>query len=320
MSIEINFNTPTAARRFRPGHQERVDQRREVRRYQRVLQAALDAIERAGEDNEHTDDETIVRSSHREQRRLLRRIDAYRVPNVAILPGHPLFNTENIDYDDLTQTTIKHIVAEMIKQMYQTAISRFRLDTGDHTEGRWTPTLDGVMFVNEHVENRLYRNAYMKQAIAVLIDISNVEFVADDNDETINYIINWCRFENFQYRLEPPHQNHGFETLLQQTIVADIMQPLNIVVVVRPIQSENVVMTCGICFDDDVCVNESAVITACNHVLCSGCVSGTARARGIKSFILCPYCRTEISTLSVASHAEYNVVVAGLAPVPIPID
>jgi hypothetical protein len=310
MSIEIN--TPT---RFRPGHEERVEQRREARRYQRVVQASLDAIERATEDNEHTDDESIVRSSHREQRRLLRRIDEYCVPNVSILRGHALFNTENIDYAALTETTIKSIVAEMIKQMYKIAIARVRLDTGDHSEGRWVPTIDGVEFVNEHVESRLYRNNFMKQSISILIDISNVEFSDIDNDDAIKYIINWCRFENLQYRLTPPRQNHAFETLIQQTIVADIMKPLNIDVVVRPVQPENVAMTCGICFDDDVRVNDSAIITACNHVLCSGCVSGTARARGIKSFILCPYCRTEISTLSVASHAEYNVVVAGLAPI-----
>jgi hypothetical protein len=309
-TMEINFTTPpplSSQRNRRPGH----EQRREQRRHQRVVQAALDAIQDAEAALEDTDDETIVRTSFREQSRLLRRIDAYDMPNIILLQGHPLFGAIILDYYELTKSTIKLIVAEMLKQLYNFAIARFRLDTNTQGDDLWRQTPAGIEFVNDYVLRRLYRNHYMEQAITILINVSNIEFA---DAESITCIINWCRFNNFQYRYREPNLVFEFEALLQQTLVVDVMKPLNINVVVRQLQDENVVMTCGVCFDD-VRVNETAVITGCNHVLCSGCITGTANARGIKSFILCPFCRTEISELSVPTHCEHDAVVAGLAPV-----
>ena len=308
--MEINFTTPppSGQRTRRPGH----EQRREQRRHQRVVQAALDAIQQ--DEDEDTNDETIGRLSFREQRRLLRSIDAYDMPNIVLLPGHPLLGAIILDYHELTKSTIKNIVAEMLKQLYNFAIARFRLDTNTQDQqDRWNPTPDGIEFVNDYVLSRLYRNSYMEEAIAILINASNISF--PDADGPISCIINWCRFENCQYRYQRPND---FETLLQQTLAIDVMKPLIINVVIRQLRDENVEMTCGVCFDS-VLVNETAVITGCNHVLCSGCITGTAQARGIKTFVLCPFCRTEISELSVPTYWEHDAVVEGLVPVVIPI-
>jgi hypothetical protein len=71
---------------------------------------------------------------------------------------------------------------------------------------------------------------------------------------------------------------------------------------------------CGVCFDNFT--ERKLVITGCNHSFCSTCIHGVARTRGLKSFILCPSCRTEVSELSVSQH-DYQAVVAGIAPGPI---
>jgi len=72
---------------------------------------------------------------------------------------------------------------------------------------------------------------------------------------------------------------------------------------------------CAICFDDLPALK--TVITGCKHVFCSGCLGRFAQTRGIKSFIKCPCCRSEIAKLTVSCSAEYVAVIAGLAPVPI---
>jgi len=72
---------------------------------------------------------------------------------------------------------------------------------------------------------------------------------------------------------------------------------------------------CAICFDD--LPSFKTVITGCKHVFCSGCFGRFAQTRGIKSFIKCPCCRSEIAKLTVSCSAEYVAVVAGLVPVPI---
>ena len=309
-SLVISFETPppTRGNPRRPGHEQREERRREHRR-ERVIQAALNTID---ESDEATDDDFVHLDSSREQRRVQRRIDAYNVPNMTILNGHPLFGAILLDYAQFTNSTIRIIVAEMLKQLYNFGIARYRLDTNTQGDELWRPTPDGREFVNEYVLSRLYRNHYMEHAIRILINVSNVEFNTNTN-EAVAYIINLCRLDNFQARFPPPPSY--FEALLEQTVVPDVMKPLNINVVVRQLRPDNVAMTCGICFDDDIRVNETAVITGCNHVMCSGCITGTAHARGIKTFICCPYCRDEITTLSVPTHLEHDEVVAGLAPV-----
>ena len=69
---------------------------------------------------------------------------------------------------------------------------------------------------------------------------------------------------------------------------------------------------CGVCFDNFTDIN--LVMTGCNHAFCADCIHGVARTRGLKSFIRCPSCRTDISELAISQHT-YAAVVAGLAPV-----
>lgn len=100
--------------------------------------------------------------------------------------------------------------------------------------------------------------------------------------------------------------------------VPDVMKALKIVVKCRMYEEEEadeVVLTCGVCFDD--LTKGTAVRTGCGHNFCSDCICNWAKQRGIKSFIQCPCCRTEIDKLTVAGESEQVKVESGLAPAPV---
>ena len=65
-----------------------------------------------------------------------------------------------------------------------------------------------------------------------------------------------------------------------------------------------------ICFDDLRGMN--VVKTGCGHDFCVDCIIGWAKQRGIKSFIRCPCCRSEIDELSVGDEVEQVKLEAGL--------
>jgi hypothetical protein len=70
--------------------------------------------------------------------------------------------------------------------------------------------------------------------------------------------------------------------------------------------------TCSVCFEN---LAPSAVVrTGCNHTFCADCIGDWAKQRGIKSFIQCPCCRTEIDNIAVYHPDERAKVELGLAP------
>ena len=95
--------------------------------------------------------------------------------------------------------------------------------------------------------------------------------------------------------------------------VEPAMKQLKTVVSCRSHEDEAMDSTCSVCFDD--VASAQVVKTGCGHDFCVDCIGNWARQRGMKSFIQCPCCRTEIDTLTVGDEAEQVKVEAGLAPV-----
>jgi hypothetical protein len=54
--------------------------------------------------------------------------------------------------------------------------------------------------------------------------------------------------------------------------------------------------TCGVCADD--LSQQTMPVLGCKHALCSDCIIGQIKARA-KSFICCPFCREEVTEISV---------------------
>lgn len=97
----------------------------------------------------------------------------------------------------------------------------------------------------------------------------------------------------------------------------EMMKPLQTVITCRTERAKksDQLVACGICFDDF----KPTVIakTGCGHDFCIKCISAWARQRGIKSFIQCPCCRTEIDELTVGNKTELKKITTGLAPKPL---
>ena len=86
------------------------------------------------------------------------------------------------------------------------------------------------------------------------------------------------------------------------------MKVLKTVVTCRPVACAS--GSCGICFDDMTAVK--IVKTGCNHDFCVDCISNWAKQRGLKTFIQCPSCRTEIDKMTVGDKEEKVKLEQGL--------
>ena len=62
---------------------------------------------------------------------------------------------------------------------------------------------------------------------------------------------------------------------------------------------------CGICSDDFT--KETLPTLGCNHTLCAECITGQIKAR-TKSCIKCPYCRKEVTQISVGDQEVRNQI------------
>ena len=60
---------------------------------------------------------------------------------------------------------------------------------------------------------------------------------------------------------------------------------------------------CGICSDEFT--KETLPTLGCQHTLCAECITGQIKAR-TKSFIKCPYCREEVTQISVRDEEVRN--------------
>lgn len=129
------------------------------------------------------------------------------------------------------------------------------------------------------------------------------------NDNVMTYI----KFQNSGRRLQMLN-THLERAIARYTAVPDVMKKLKTVVVCRDVNiKEEAAVTCGICFDS--LAPECVVKTGCDHDFCVDCISGWAKQRGIKSFISCPCCRSEIDTMSVGTLQEREKLEGGLCPV-----
>jgi hypothetical protein len=62
---------------------------------------------------------------------------------------------------------------------------------------------------------------------------------------------------------------------------------------------------CGIC--SDVFTKETLPTLGCNHTLCVVCITGQIKAR-TKSCIKCPYCRKEVTQISIKNDGVRNQI------------
>lgn len=256
---------------------------------------------------EDDDDEVVstVRSTARDERRLLRLINAVTITNVEPLEGHEMYyyyNSTMMEEDEkekLTKNELANVVRLVLERLYTIALDRFRGDVVGIIFGdQITP--DMKRNINRHVLGRLESMSFMMSAVQIVCDSCLVAF----EPRMYPLIINMCRYENRTYRYR--EQAMAFVIYAVQEDV----KPLTIEVKFRD-EMQAQVITCNVCYDD-MQMNETAVITGCNHAFCSDCISGFARTRGNKSFIRCACCRADIDTLTVANKTEYDAVMTGI--------
>ena len=132
----------------------------------------------------------------------------------------------------------------------------------------------------------------------------------------IVHMVRIAKMYNYRRMLQADQSYFNYTSMQpqpEQVVYKAQMKTLNIRVVVDMEEREQT--ECGICYDK--LPASEMVMTGCNHAFCSDCIGGFARTRGIKSFIKCPLCRTEIAEFSVSCQEKHAAVIAGLAPVPI---
>ena len=90
--------------------------------------------------------------------------------------------------------------------------------------------------------------------------------------------------------------------LLQQAFVPHKPQ-FTAIQLIRADASEAEDYCCGICSDEFT--KETLPTLGCQHTLCAECITGQIKAR-TKSCIKCPYCREEVTQISVRDEEVRN--------------
>lgn len=260
-----------------------------------------------GGEGEGEEDEMVstVRSTARDERRLLRLIREATITNVEPLEEHEMYyyyNSTMMEEDEkekLTKNELANVVRLVLERLYILALDRFRGDVaGIISDDQITPTMKRN--INRHVLGRLESMSFMMSAVQIVCDSCYVAF----EPRMYPLIINMCRYENRTYRYREREMAYVIYA------VQEDVKPLTIEVKIRD-EMQAQVITCNVCYED-MQMNETVVITGCNHEFCSGCISGFARTRGNKSFIRCACCRADIETLTVANKTEYDAVMTGI--------
>jgi hypothetical protein len=227
----------------------------------------------------------VTISSEREHRRRVRHAELFSVEEtesfVEYLPGHALHGIE---------LTVEDHAERSASSMREFA-SHFM----------------AAIFSNGVLPERLYSDEWMPNAVRCTSLSTFMQFPP----QSIAHVINLIRIEH--YRLLEFDFNDVQRNLFGDDEV-DVMKVLPIQVAFKRFYTTEE-LTCAVCFDDMTA--ETVVRTGCNHMFCSGCITGVAHTRGIKSFITCPCCRAEISQLCVESDEERDAVIAGLEPIPL---
>lgn len=229
----------------------------------------------------------VTISSEREHRRRVRHAELFSVMEtdsfVEYLPGHALHGVELTveDHAERSASSMREFAGHFI----------------------------GAILSNSVLHERLYSDEWMPNAVRSASIGTFMRFPT----QAIAHVINLIRIEHYR-RLEFDFDDLRQNLFGDDEVVDDVMKVLPIGVSIGQFKSTDELM-CGVCFDEMTI--ETAVRTGCNHVFCSGCITGVAHTRDIKTFITCPCCRAEIWDLMVGSGEERSAIIAGLEPIPI---
>jgi hypothetical protein len=230
----------------------------------------------------------VTISSEREHRRRVRHAELFSVMEtdsfVEYLPGHALHGVELTveDHAERSASSMREFASHFI----------------------------GAILSNSVLHQRLYSDEWMPNAVRSASIGTFMRFPT----QAIAHVINLIRIEHYR-RLEFDFNDIRQNLFGDDEVDDDVMKVLPIRVSIGQFNKSTDELMCGVCFDEMTV--ETAVRTGCNHVFCSGCITGVAHTRDIKTFITCPCCRAEIWHLMVGSGEERNAIVAGLEPIPI---
>ena len=167
-----------------------------------------------------------------------------------------------------------------------------------------TPNLDMNQYLNDYVSS--------DAVLGALIATASYDLHLSLTPVATEYIVSLIRRQNCKrerYYIDRELQAY------EPKPAPEVMKTLKTTITCRAPQRSkktDTLVSCGICFDDFK--PNMVVKTGCDHEFCTGCISGWAKQRGIKSFIQCPCCRAEIDTLTAGTKTELKKLTTGLAP------
>jgi hypothetical protein len=107
---------------------------------------------------------------------------------------------------------------------------------------------------------------------------------------------NWVNEENQRIREEANQIALAYTIFTQQFQTRQREEKYtNLTIVQNLIEYENTLCECDICMEEDI-LQSNKVTLNCNHELCKDCFKGV-----VKTKLLCPMCRTDISTVVTKS-------------------
>ena len=220
---------------------------------------------------------------------------------VSLLPSHPSYEIDNVNVLNTRHTV--DIMMRFVK-MLLTTINRLETE-------RASSMLESLRQheINMRTNAKLNHVAWVESALRSAAVSCRVQFT----QAGIVHMNRMAKMYNYRRMLHADQTQYDYTHVYAQPAhVQPVMKPLKICVALKKNMKDIEGQVCGICFDDLPALK--TVMTGCNHVFCSDCIGRFAQTRGIKSFINCPCCRSEIAELSVSCQVEHDAVVAGIAP------
>ena len=202
---------------------------------------------------------------------------------VEFLPGHPNYGSNTFNEKYKTVIDISNaVMASLVETAMQTLFT--------------VVTSNINVFINNSVSNT--------ELIVQRIHDTAALHCARVTSYTLECILALIKVQNCDRE-----SNHLRELLWRRNMAVPLVRKvLKIVVTCREVPCAG--GSCGICFEEMIADN--IVKTGCNHDFCVDCISSWAKQRGLKSFIQCPSCRTEINDMTVGNHSEQVKLEQGL--------
>jgi len=232
--------------------------------------------------------------------------------SMSLLESHPSY----VGYVANSRHTIQTMMVFVVK--FLTTI--YRLETNVAVNMPELSELSRQREINQRMSAKLNNESWVGSAFRSATIGCRIQFTPAG----IVHMTRMAKMYNYRRMLQADQTQFNYSHIVDAPahsppVYSVQMKPLNIRVALVEDDGQDKknkeAPVCGVCFDD--LPDLKTVTTGCNHVFCSVCIGGVARTRGIKSFINCPCCRTEIAELSVMCQEEATAVIAGLAPVPI---